>query len=114
MSVITALLDKLFVERQALQAAQASIPVDIQAAINEAEGRVKCLEAEVKSKAKFVPGSQAHTLVGSRLQLVWSVRKAWDESDLQALATRYNIPPAELDACKKGTGGWSIRARGQK
>ena len=88
MSKIVALLNDLEGARAALETVNAEvqthIPAHLVQAQSDLEKRVKCIEAEVKDKAKFIPPSQAHTLVGNSLQLVWNeetpvsyVRKAF-------------------------------------
>lgn len=83
---------------------------------DESKAEVERLEKEIKSKAKFVPVSQAHTLIGRLLQLVWTPgRAAWDGDALRELAGEFGIPENRLAECQtQGSGFWSIRKRGKK
>lgn len=74
MSVICNLLDELAGLRQAAAAAEAEIErqvPDLIARKAEIERQAKALEDVIKDKAKYIPPSQAHTLRGGALQLVW-------------------------------------------
>lgn len=88
MSKITDQLDCLYTQRLALAALtaeiEAAIPEDLRQRRDELTACVKAAEEDIKRRAEFIPDSQAHTLVGSHLQLVWQpetpvsyVRKAY-------------------------------------
>jgi hypothetical protein len=111
-NVISTLLDRVAEARAKVAEVQAEIEAvagDLLKLKARFETEVKDLEAQAKNQARFIPISQRHTLHGSTLQLVWTVRRDFEESDLQALASKYGITPAELDACKTDKGYWSVR-----
>lgn len=119
MSVIANLLDELSCARECKDTVTSKIEQAVPELVAElaiAEQNVITLEKQIKDKAKFVPVTQAHTLVGKLLQLVWTPgRVAWDSEALQNLAVEFGIPDEKLAECQvQGSGFWSIRKRGKK
>jgi hypothetical protein len=116
MSVIADLLDRLAAERKRLASVEQAIAIQA----GPLEEQRQCLEAackkieeEIKGKAKFVPTSQAHTLLGRTLQLVWSGRTTVDQDALQDLFDKYGVSDADRAAVLSSSGSWSIRKRGK-
>jgi hypothetical protein len=116
---IVNLLDELTAARACLADVQgeikALVPTDLAAKEALAAKTVADLEATIKDRAKFIPDTQAHSLIGQALQLVWSKGKVgWDDVRLAVLAGKYGVPQDELAGCKvQGDGWWSIRQRGK-
>ena len=136
---ITALLDNLYELRQAAKAVQAKIEAaapELVAERSRLETEVKQAEKAIDEKSKYISKSQAHTMIGQWLQLVWSQPKPkLDDSKVEHLVARYNavlasvrqVNPelaaelqaefgcASLDSVKTEPDGyWSKRERGKK
>jgi hypothetical protein len=119
MTVITALLNTLAIRRSTMECLKAQVRAaagSLADDLDKAEAEVKALEADVKDKAKFVPDSQAHTLKGDSLQLVWTKgKKALDEDlTVKALQAAGWTQDAIDGLYTTGTGFWSIRKKGVK
>ncbi len=128
MSVITNLLDALSAAREELYCKEQEIicqvPQHLLEEKSSLEAQVKSLETQVKAKAKYIPETQAHTLKGLILQLVWNQPKPkLDEEKVRDLLARYNVlvqvsQPGTTcpemtwdDLTVKPDGYWSIRNR---
>jgi len=77
------------------------------------------LKGEIKDKAKFIPQSQAHTLIGKLFQMVWKPgRDALDEEKITSMLDRLNALTGEtnaLDSLKTAQAGWwEVRKVGKK
>jgi hypothetical protein len=120
MGSIANLLDELAARRECLAGLEAEIAAAIPAHLlrqkTALETEVKNLEAGVKEKAKYIPETQAHTVIGRLLQLVWTPgRVSWDGLALEKLAGEFGIPESRLVQCRtQGDGFWSIRKAGKK
>jgi len=111
MSVITVLLDTLADRRVALARVDADIEAkvpDLVAARSKLQAEAEVLEKDIKHRAKFVPETQAHTLLGHLLQLVWSKPKPkWNEAKIEGLVTSYN---ALLLCVRQHQEDWAVEA----
>lgn len=118
MSVITNLLDTLSIKRGDLGAVKALLDLarpDLATQRDCLAAEIEQLEAKIKGKAKYVPETQAHTLVGRLLQLVWCPgRKDIDKNALADVLAKYGV--SAEDSARlfvKKNGYWSIRNRGK-
>lgn len=116
---ISNLLDILFDKRNELITVQDEIKSACPALVERQEcleNAIADLEAEIKGKAKFIPVSQAHTLVGKALQLVWTTATVKNEVDLVALddlAKKHGFDvPFHLVETRSAF--WSIKKRSRK
>jgi hypothetical protein len=94
MSAITDILDRYGEKKAALAAVEVAIESAASALVaqrKELEAAIKELDKEAKSKAKYIPESQAHTLLGRLFQMVWSnPEPKLDESKVSAMVEQYN------------------------
>lgn len=105
MSVIVDLLDRAASKR----AAAAEVAADIRRVAGDLlsqqealEGEAAALVKEAKEKARFIPPTQAHTLVGRFLQLVWNPAKIETDLDpdkVKEVFRKYGVPESEWDGC---------------
>lgn len=113
---IASMLDELAALRTqaaALEAALRAASPEIATNLDQTKELAGSLEADIKTSAKYVPESQAHTLIGSSLQLVWVAEKTEMVPDMAALATLakehgFEIPMVEKSVRAKY---WAIKAR---
>jgi hypothetical protein len=108
MSAIIEKLDRVAEAREALEAARAEVPAEVQAKISAAEAEVKAAEAEVKAAAKFISGNGKHTIAGKILQLVYVTRITYPSKALEA-----EVPEELLAKVRKTSSSWAIRKRGE-
>jgi hypothetical protein len=121
MSTIAVILDKYAEKMNELESIQRKIKsavpelIDAEAQLTK---EVDAIKAEVKDKAKFIPASQAHTLVGKFFQLVWKpTSDKWDGEKIEAWVQTACLTPeqtAGLMACKsKGQATWAVCKKGK-
>ena len=113
---IAKLLDELASQRETLEGLRSDLEAqapELAAAIKAQAATVEGLEKDIKAKAQYVPDSQAHTLVGRLLQLVWTAAKpVLDEGKVTALCAANGLSTDGLYTAKPGF--WSIRKRAAK
>lgn len=115
MSVITSKLDQLHEIRNEIGRLEAEIrqaTPDLHSTLDILECRANELEKSIKQSAKYVPPSQAHTLRGAFLKLVWRVRKTWkvDQANLADLVEKYQISQEDLEKVitSQDSSNWAI------